>query len=106
MLVVENAGSWVYFSFGIDTSNGRTRVFVDKNNVIDEDFEDEVDIVLPGILRIGASHDSSKPNLVGHVACVAYHVDNDPPKSASMGICKGYLAGISMYTFSSRLIYM
>ena len=101
-----NAGSWVYISFGIDISNGRIKVCVDGINVIDQDFADYVDIVLPGILRIGASHDSSKPNLVGHVACVAYHVDKKALESTSTGICKGSLADISMHTFSSRNIYM
>jgi len=101
-----NAGSWVYISFGIDISTGRMKVFVDGINIIDQYFAKDVDIVLPGILRIGASHDSSKPNLVGHVACVAYHVDKEPAKSASTGICKGSLTGISMYTFSCRLICM
>lgn len=79
---------------------------MDGINVIDQDFADYVDIVLPGILRIGASHDSSKPNLVGHVVCVTYHVDNEALESTSMGICKGSLADISMHTFSSRHIYM
>jgi hypothetical protein len=61
-------------------------IFFHLMSTRDQDFADHVDIVLPGILRIGASHDSSKPNLVGHVACVAYHVDNEALESTSTGI--------------------
>lgn len=99
--VVINAGSWVFISFGIDYNNGHMKVFVGGDNAIDEDFVDNKGIVLPGILRIGASHDSSNPNLVGHVGCVAYHAnDMDPPMSTSRAICRDSLADISMYTFN------
>ena len=89
--VTLSLNNWHYFTFGIDRSNGKMKIYIDENLVdeVDDGFMDNIDIMLPGTLRIGRSFDEVDPNLIGEVTCFAYHIDKiDVPLSDSENECK------------------
>ncbi|XP_052082890.1 uncharacterized protein LOC127720349 [Mytilus californianus] len=83
--------NWHYFTFGIDRSNGKMKIYQDENLLeeFDHGFMDNIDIMAPGTLRIGRSFDEVDSNLNGDVTCFAYHIDKfNVPLSDSENECK------------------
>ena len=82
--------NWHYISFGIDRSNGKMFINFNDNKIQhDHSYHDNVDFVIPGILRVGGMFDQRKPNLQGRAACVAFYSDvKEPKQSDSEPSCK------------------
>ncbi|CAC5367055.1 unnamed protein product [Mytilus coruscus] len=82
--------TWYYMSFGIDRSSGKMKIQQDAIAILelDDNFQNDIDIVFPGTLRIGGSFDEFDSKFNGHVTCFAYHsIKHDPPLSESKSQC-------------------
>jgi hypothetical protein len=73
--------TWHSVTFGIDRSNGKGKVYLNKNKEIDEEFDHNRDFVTPGVLRIGGTFDQSQPNFKGRIACAAFWDDEKEPNT-------------------------
>lgn len=78
-LVTNN--TWHYISFGIDYDNGKFKVQLDENTVMDieDGHENDIDMVLPGTLRIGRTFDNTHLPLIGYATCVGFHTSENKP---------------------------
>lgn len=97
-----SANTWYYWTFSVDASNGKMKIYQDENKIFSEDvnFVNDIAIGLPGTLRIGGSFDEFDANFIGDVTCFAYHSDKpDPPKIESENQCKIAPAGESCKCF-------
>ncbi|CAC5362935.1 unnamed protein product [Mytilus coruscus] len=91
LAVTLSLSTWYYFTFGIDRSSGKMKIYQDGSHIFDHDdnFMGNIDIMLPGTLRIGRSFDEIDPNFNGDVTCFAYHTDKfDVPSTDSENECK------------------
>ena len=79
--------TWHYISFGIDYRNGKFKVQLDDNQVmnIDDGHEDDIDMVLPGTLRIGRTFDDTHLPLIGYATCVGFHTIKNKPNPTDSG---------------------
>lgn len=84
-LVTNN--TWHYISFGIDYRNGKFKVQLDDNQVmnIDDGHEDDIDMVLPATLRIGRTFDNTHLPLIGYATCVGFHTIKNKPNPTDSG---------------------
>ncbi|XP_071146859.1 uncharacterized protein [Mytilus edulis] len=88
--VTLSPNSWNYLAFGIDISNGKMEIdhFETRILELDNNLVADIDIKLPGILRIGSSFEEVDPNFDGAVTCFAYHHKLNVPSSDSWNECK------------------
>lgn len=84
-LVTNN--TWHYISFCIDNSNGKFIVQLDDSTVMDigDGHENDIDIVLPGTLRIGRTFDNTHLPLIGYATCVGFHTSKKIPNPTDSG---------------------
>lgn len=94
-----SSNSWHFVSFGIDISKGEHIIQVDGTSMKkDDQFKDSVEIVLPGVLRVGGAFDFSHPNFIGTVACVGFYLDvKEPAKQDAENLCKAAAWNSSEY---------
>ncbi|CAG2246063.1 unnamed protein product [Mytilus edulis] len=88
--VTLSPNSWNYLAFGIDINNGKMEIYHSETRILqlDNNLMNDIDIKLPGILRIGSSFDEVDPNFDGAVTCFAYHHKLNVPSSDSENECK------------------
>ncbi|XP_052099926.1 uncharacterized protein LOC127734212 [Mytilus californianus] len=82
--------AWHFITFGIDISNGKMIINFNGEKIEhNNNYLDNVDFVIPGILRVGGMFDQQKPNLQGRVACVGFYSNvKKPSQSDSEPSCK------------------
>ncbi|XP_063431089.1 uncharacterized protein LOC134713729 [Mytilus trossulus] len=82
--------TWNFISFGVDISNGK--MFIDLNGhkiEHDNNYNGNINFVIPGILRVGGMFDQRYSKLQGRIACVAFYTDKkDPAEGDSESFCK------------------
>ncbi|CAC5395373.1 unnamed protein product [Mytilus coruscus] len=82
--------TWHFITFGINISNGKMIININGDNIEhDNNYIDNVDFIIPGILRVGGMFDQRKPILQGRVACVGFYGDvKEPEQRDSEPSCK------------------
>ena len=88
---------WNHVSFGVHNSAGKIKMHLDNQKLTDMQGSTLVDLVLPGVLRIGAAHDHRKPSMVGSVCCVGFHSSHSPKMDDTTKLCKAPNWSTSMY---------
>lgn len=84
--------TWHPVTFGIDISNGKMKVQLNANKVVDEEFAHNINFVTPGVLRIGGTFDQSQPNFQGRIACAAFwNGEKEPNTDTSHYLCNNYI---------------
>lgn len=81
--------TWYYISFGIHKSSGTFWMYMDTSKVYDKDesYVDNVDLSLPGTLRVGGTLDGSWQLLTGYATCIAFHSAEFPGMSVTEPLC-------------------
>ncbi|XP_071166045.1 uncharacterized protein [Mytilus edulis] len=75
--------TWNFITFGINFGNGEIIIaFNGDTKMHDNNYDQEVEFVIPGILRVGGMFDERKPNLKGRVACVGFYIDMKRPRQS------------------------